>query len=83
MIWEYLRKEVADKRLDSFLTEKGDEGWELAYVRRGKETRVNRDPDFWEVIFKRPKVGAVRPEPPVADKPQAVPDRERSSEEAS
>ena len=43
MSWEYLRKEVADKRLDAFLTEKGNEGWELAYIRRGKETRVNRD----------------------------------------
>jgi hypothetical protein len=55
MTWEYERKEVHDKRLDAYLAEKGKEGWELAYVRRGKETRVNRDPDLWEVIFKRPK----------------------------
>jgi hypothetical protein len=72
MIWEYLRKEVADKRLDAFLTEKGAEGWDLAYVRRGKETRVNRDPDFWEVIFKRPREssppsGPAQPVPPTAE----------------
>jgi hypothetical protein len=55
MMWEYERKELHDKRLDMYLLEKGNEGWELAYVRRGKETRVNRDPDIWEVILKRPK----------------------------
>ncbi len=55
MKWEYERKEVSDKRLDSFLKEISEEGWELAYVRRGRETRANRDPDFWEMILKRPK----------------------------
>lgn len=56
MIWQYERKEVADKRFDVYLTEMADQGWELVYVRRGKETRVARDPDFWEVIWKRPKM---------------------------
>ena len=56
MIWQYERKEVPDKRFDAYLTEMADKGWELVYVRRGKETRVARDPDFWEVIWKRPKV---------------------------
>jgi hypothetical protein len=55
MIWEYHRKEVADRRFDAYLTEMADQGWELFYARRGKETRVARDPDFWEVIWKRPK----------------------------
>lgn len=58
MMWEYERKEVNDKRLDAYLAEKGMEGWELAYVRRGKETRVARDPDWWELIFKRPKAAS-------------------------
>jgi hypothetical protein len=68
MIWEYERKEVADKRFDSYLTEKGNEGWELAYARRGKETRAARDPDWWEVIWKRPKPG------PAPDSAAVVPD---------
>ena len=55
MIWQYERKEVADRRFDKYLTEMADQGWELVYVRRGKETRVARDPDFWEVIWKKPK----------------------------
>jgi hypothetical protein len=55
MIWEYHRKEVADRRFDAYLVEMADQGWELFYARRGKETRVARDPDFWEVIWKRPK----------------------------
>lgn len=53
--WEYERKEVSDKRLDSYLTEKGAEGWELAYARRGRETKIARDPEFWELILKRPR----------------------------
>lgn len=57
MIWQYERKEVADKRFDQYLNEMADQGWELVYVRRGKETRVARDPDFWEVIWKRQKKG--------------------------
>lgn len=59
MIWQYERKEVADKRFDAYMTEMADQGWELVYVRRGKETRVARDPDFWEVIWKRPKTNGV------------------------
>jgi hypothetical protein len=55
MKWEYERKEVGDKRVDSYLIEMGEAGWELAYARRGRETRANRDPDFWEFIWKRPK----------------------------
>jgi hypothetical protein len=58
MNWEYERKEVADKRLDAYLAEKGNEGWELVHAHRGKETRAARDPDWWEVIFKRPKAAA-------------------------
>ena len=57
MMWEYERKEVADKRFDAYLMEMANQGWELAYVRRGKETRAARDPDWWEVIWKRPKAG--------------------------
>lgn len=61
MLWEYERKEANDKRLDALLIEKGNDGWELAYAHRGKQTRVNTDPDWWELIFKRPKAepGAV------------------------
>jgi hypothetical protein len=63
MQWEYERKEVSDKRLDSYLVEMGTAGWEMVYCRRGRETRVNRDPDFWELIWKRQK----RQEPPPAE----------------
>ena len=55
MIWEYERKEIHDKKLNDYLAEKGAQGWEMCYCHRGKLTRVNSDPDFWEVIFKRPK----------------------------
>jgi hypothetical protein len=63
MIWEYERREVADRRFDAYLKEMADQGWELFYARRGKETRVARDPDFWEVIWKRPKQEAAAPSP--------------------
>lgn len=82
MIWEYERKEVNEKRLDNLLAEKGAEGWDLAYARRGKQTRVNSDPDWWELIFKRPKseepvgsstpVVAVRPVSPAPTPPTVV-----------
>ena len=49
------RKEVNDMRLDNLLAEKGADGWELAYARKGKQTRVSSDSDWWELIFKRPK----------------------------
>ena len=55
MIWQYERKELHDKRINDYLAEKGREGWELCYCHRGKITRVNNDPDLWEVILKRPK----------------------------
>jgi hypothetical protein len=55
MKWEYERREVTDKRLESYLAEKGEEGWELAYARRGRMTRVAQDPEYWEVILKRQK----------------------------
>jgi hypothetical protein len=55
MIWEYERKEIHDKRLNEYMAEKGAEGWEMCYCHRGKQTRVNSDPDLWEVIFKRAK----------------------------
>lgn len=58
MLWEYERKELPDRRFDAYLVEKGNQGWELVYARRGKQTRVNSDPDWWEVIFKRPKAAA-------------------------
>jgi hypothetical protein len=55
MTWEYQRKELHDKRIDQFLADQGAAGWELIYAHRGKATRVNSDPDMWEVILKRPK----------------------------
>ncbi|MBY0525276.1 MAG: hypothetical protein K2R98_17850 [Gemmataceae bacterium] len=58
MNWDYERKELHDRRLDAYLAEKGAEGWELTYAHRGKDTRVNTDPDMWEVIFKRPRPSA-------------------------
>lgn len=54
MKWDYDRKEVNDKKLESLLTEKGAEGWELVYAHRGLERRAGKDYDSWEVIFKRP-----------------------------
>jgi len=61
MQWDYERKEVGDRRLDSYLAEMGSAGWEMVYCRRGRETRANRDPDFWELIWKRPKQAAPPP----------------------
>ena len=55
MQWDYERKEVADRRLDSYLAEMGSAGWEMVHCHRGRETRVGRDPDFWELIWKRPR----------------------------
>lgn len=60
MKWEYERKEINDKRLDAFLTEKGEEGWELVHAHRGLERRAGKDPDAWEVILKRPKTDGSR-----------------------
>lgn len=75
MLWEYERKEVNDKRLDAYLAEKGSEGWELAYCRRGKQTRVASDPDWWELIFKRAKTepAAEGQTPAVAVRPHYQP----------
>jgi hypothetical protein len=55
MKWEYERKEVADRRLDAYLTEKGEEGWELAYANHGVVRRAGVDNETWDIIMKRPK----------------------------
>ena len=79
MIWEYDRKEVHDKRLDAHLAQKGSEGWELAYAHRGKETRVNSDPDIWEVLFKRPKL----PPAPGSQQPQSAQEQSKATAPAA
>ncbi|MGE3808432.1 MAG: hypothetical protein AB7K24_27530 [Gemmataceae bacterium] len=65
MQWEYERKEVADRRLDAYLAEKGEAGWELVFAQHGVERRAGRDGEAWDVILKRPKTnGLATPQRP-------------------
>lgn len=54
--WEYLIEAVPDILFEDTMDTYGRDGWELVFARRARSTLT--DSFSYEVIFKRPQVGA-------------------------